>query len=54
VSNGISVESESLATPVISYRIKALQAGFQAIDFTILTSDGRVNVRRVNFEVNDA
>jgi hypothetical protein len=54
VSNGLSVESESISSPFINYRIKALAAGFQAIEFTVLTSDGRVNVRQVNFEVKDA
>ena len=54
VSAGLSVESEALSTPFINYRVKALAAGYQVIEFTVLTSEGRVNVRRVNFEVNDA
>jgi hypothetical protein len=54
VSDGLSIETEAVSTPFINYRVKALAAGYQVIEFTILTSDGRVNVRRVNFEVNNA
>jgi hypothetical protein len=54
VSAGLSVQSEAISSPFINYRAKALAAGYQTIEFTILTSEGRVNVRRVNFEVNNA
>lgn len=49
---GLSIVSESLTTPVINFRVKALEAGYQAIEYTATTSDGRVNVRIVNFEVS--
>jgi hypothetical protein len=51
VTDGLTVQSESIASPFINYRVKATAAEYQAIEFTILTSEGRVNVRTVNFEV---
>jgi hypothetical protein len=52
VTTGLTMQTQSLATPVISYRIKADSEGFQAVEFTVLTSDGRVDVRTINFEIS--
>ena len=51
VTDGLTVTNEVLATPEISFTAKATGTGYQAIEFTILTSEGRVDVRTVNFEV---
>lgn len=53
VTTGLTMQTQSLATPIISYRIKADTEGFQAVEFTVLTSDGRVDVRTVNFEISE-
>ena len=53
VTTGITMQTQSLAAPIISYRIKADTEGFNAVEFTVLTSDGRVDVRTVNFEISE-
>lgn len=52
VSPGLTLTNEVLASPEISFTAKATAAGYQAVEFTILTSEGRVEVTTVNFEVN--
>lgn len=51
VTTGLTISNEVLSSPDINYRIKADTVGFQGVEFTILTSDGRVDVRTIDFEV---
>ena len=51
ITTGITMSNEVQTDSDISYRIKADTAGVNAVEFTVLTSDGRVDVRTVHFNI---
>lgn len=55
---GLSIQSDSLSSPVISYRVKGISAqtsgNWQQVKIQITTSLGRVNTRLINFDVQKA
>ena len=56
-TDGISVNAESLATPIVSYTIQAVGGGddiesVDAVQITATTSNGRVEIRTIYFEVS--
>ena len=51
VSSGLLVTNDSLASPIISFRVEALKLGYQNIVFTITTSTGRVDRREAPFQI---
>lgn len=53
VSAGLTVTSDSLTTPVISFRVEALRVGYQNIIFTVTTSAGRVDRRELPFDISE-
>lgn len=52
-SAGITLNSSSIVGNTINYSITANTALWQTLTLTITTSDGRVNVKVINIEVND-
>lgn len=56
-TDGLSVNAESLATPIVSYTIQAVggsdeQSTVDAVQITATTSNGRVEIRTIYFEVS--
>ncbi len=51
VTDGIRLSNTVVDDPFITFRIEATLTGFQKLTFTITTSDGRVNVRDVFFQI---
>lgn len=52
-SSGITLNSSAIVGNTINYSITAVTALWQTLTLTITTSDGRVNVKVINIEVND-
>jgi hypothetical protein len=57
VTDGLTLVSDSLATPVISYRIEAVggddeSESVDSVQIEATTTDGRVDIRTIYFEVN--